>query len=216
MLPFAYAYDVHTTQHDPTSESAWTIATPKPAFSALDPPSYHPTSSPRSSLLSLSLLIDWEEHQHQLVEMTLIPSYHRSLAFPLYPSWTLAESCQKAEHSTLPRRKCGSSVPRDAFRRLQGTQTSFVLPSAKCRLCPISPHFGRLASDFCVASAISNFARHRCFRVLSRLDLFSEPKFRISSQVTELNNKLVKSYDRVSNLEDDCHVTGSLLSELVS
>jgi Rab guanine nucleotide exchange factor SEC2 len=31
------------------------------------------------------------------------------------------------------------------------------------------------------------------------------------SQVTELNNKLVKSYDRVSNLEDDLHVTGSSL-----
>lgn len=29
------------------------------------------------------------------------------------------------------------------------------------------------------------------------------------SQVTELNNKLVKSYDRVSDLEDDLHVTSS-------
>ncbi|KAH9956040.1 hypothetical protein BGW80DRAFT_1391016, partial [Lactifluus volemus] len=33
---------------------------------------------------------------HQLVETTLIPSYRRSLAFPLYCSWTLAESCRKA------------------------------------------------------------------------------------------------------------------------
>jgi hypothetical protein len=31
------------------------------------------------------------------------------------------------------------------------------------------------------------------------------------SQVTELNNKLVKSYDRVSDLEDDLHVTSSTL-----
>jgi hypothetical protein len=31
------------------------------------------------------------------------------------------------------------------------------------------------------------------------------------SQVTELNNKLVKSYDRVSDLEDDLHVTSSAL-----
>ncbi|KAH9006075.1 proline-rich protein [Lactarius hatsudake] len=31
------------------------------------------------------------------------------------------------------------------------------------------------------------------------------------SQVTQLNNKLVKSYDRVSNLEDDLHVTSSSL-----
>ena len=31
------------------------------------------------------------------------------------------------------------------------------------------------------------------------------------SQVTELNNKLVKSYDRVSDLEDDLHLTSSTL-----
>ena len=31
------------------------------------------------------------------------------------------------------------------------------------------------------------------------------------SQVTELNNKLVRSYDRVSDLEDDLHVTSSTL-----
>src|ERR1700680_4131651 len=31
------------------------------------------------------------------------------------------------------------------------------------------------------------------------------------SQVTELNNKLVKSYDRVSDLEDNVHVTSSAL-----
>src|SRR5713226_7931091 len=31
------------------------------------------------------------------------------------------------------------------------------------------------------------------------------------SQVTELNNKLVKSYDRVSDLEDDVHLTSSTL-----
>src|SRR5260221_12655264 len=31
------------------------------------------------------------------------------------------------------------------------------------------------------------------------------------SQVTELNNKLVKSYDPVSDLEDDLHVTSSAL-----
>jgi hypothetical protein len=138
---------------------------------------------------------------HQLVETTLIPSYRRSLAFPLYCSWTLAESCRKAEHSTVGITSCFKKSAKFCFSscraanagraspvmpfvchpRLQGTQMSFVLPSAKCRLSPISPHFGRLASDFCVASAISNFARRRCFRVSSRLDLFSEPKFRISS-----------------------------------
>lgn len=31
------------------------------------------------------------------------------------------------------------------------------------------------------------------------------------SQVTELNNKLVKSYDRVSDLEDDLHISSSNL-----
>ncbi|KAH9977112.1 hypothetical protein BGW80DRAFT_1435864 [Lactifluus volemus] len=44
-LLFAYAYDARTTQHDPTSESAWTIATLTPAFSALDPPPYHYSTS---------------------------------------------------------------------------------------------------------------------------------------------------------------------------
>jgi protein SHQ1 len=87
-LLFAYAYDARTTQHDPTSESAWTIATLTPAFSALDPPPYHSTSNiPPSSSSS----IDWEE----LVETTLIATYRRALAFPLYRSWTLAESCRK-------------------------------------------------------------------------------------------------------------------------
>ena len=34
------------------------------------------------------------------------------------------------------------------------------------------------------------------------------------SQVSQLNNKLVKSYDRVSDLEDDLHVTNASLREV--
>jgi protein SHQ1 len=86
-LLFAYAYDARTTQHDPTPESAWTIAALTPAFSALDPPPYH-SPSPSISVGYLDT-----QDQQQLIE-TLIPSYRRALAMPLYRSWALAESCR--------------------------------------------------------------------------------------------------------------------------
>jgi len=67
---FAYAYDCRTTQHDPTSESAWTICSLTPSFSSLD------TSSARS------------------LAQTLGASYRRALAFPLYRNWALCERCR--------------------------------------------------------------------------------------------------------------------------
>ncbi|KAH9946275.1 SHQ1-domain-containing protein [Epithele typhae] len=79
---FSYAYDVRTTQHEPTPESAWTIASLTPAFSALDPPPYAP-----SSRGPLSLSVDE-------LEVTFAASYRRSLSFPLYRSWALAEACR--------------------------------------------------------------------------------------------------------------------------
>lgn len=66
---FSYAYDCRTTQQDPTSESAWTIAVLTPAFSSL----------PSSSSLPPS------------PESILVSSYRRALAFPLYRSWALCE-----------------------------------------------------------------------------------------------------------------------------
>ncbi|KAI0255359.1 SHQ1 protein-domain-containing protein [Lactifluus subvellereus] len=75
-LLFAYAYDARTTQHDPTPESAWTIA-------ALTPPS--PLSTP---------LHEDEAPERWPTTETLIPSYRRALAFPLHRSWALAESCR--------------------------------------------------------------------------------------------------------------------------
>lgn len=66
---FAFAYDLRTTQGDPTTESAWTIASLCPAFSALD--------------VSYDL------------ESTLVTSYRRALAFPLYRNWNLCERCRK-------------------------------------------------------------------------------------------------------------------------
>jgi protein SHQ1 len=88
-LLFSYAYDARTTQHDPTPESAWTIAVLTPTFSALDPPPY-PTNAnsvddppPSSS----------DINTRELAE-SLIPSYRRALAFPLYRSWALAEACR--------------------------------------------------------------------------------------------------------------------------
>ncbi|KAH6919073.1 SHQ1 protein-domain-containing protein [Coprinopsis sp. MPI-PUGE-AT-0042] len=78
-LLFAYAYESRTNQLDPTPESAWTLCTLTPAFSALDPP--NPSGTTRSF------------SQEELVQ-ALIPSYRRSLAFPLYRSWALAEKCR--------------------------------------------------------------------------------------------------------------------------
>ncbi|KII89034.1 hypothetical protein PLICRDRAFT_40686 [Plicaturopsis crispa FD-325 SS-3] len=82
-LLFAYAYETRTTQGDPTPESAWTLSTLVPAFSALDPPPYAPiASSPPTVFTSASL------------GATLVPPYRRSLAFPLYRSFALAEACR--------------------------------------------------------------------------------------------------------------------------
>ena len=98
-LLFAYAYDARTTQHDPTPESAWTIAALTPAFSALDPPPY--SHSPhRSPQVTQRITKDDLKHSDldfesgELAE-TFIPSYCRAVAFPLYRSWALADACRK-------------------------------------------------------------------------------------------------------------------------
>lgn len=88
---FSYAYDARTTQQEPTSESAWTICSLTPMFSALDPPpydlsSYLPPSNDPASISHLNF------SQNEL-QTTLIPSIRRSLAFPLYRSIILAETC---------------------------------------------------------------------------------------------------------------------------
>lgn len=79
-LLFSYAYECRTTQHDPTPESAWTLATLIPAFSALDPP----------NLTVVNPLVFSTGELSQI----LATSYRRSLAFPLYRSWILAEACR--------------------------------------------------------------------------------------------------------------------------
>ena len=92
-LLFAYFYDSRTSQHDPTPESAWTICTLIPAFSALDPPhSAHYVSGCHAFSVD------------ELKE-TLLPSYRRLLAFPLYRSFTLAEKCQEDLAYTLKQGK---------------------------------------------------------------------------------------------------------------
>ncbi|KAH9952191.1 SHQ1-domain-containing protein [Amylocystis lapponica] len=83
-LMFSYAYEARTTQHEPTPESAWTISTLTPAFSALDPPPY-PPFAPETD----SSMFSPEE-----LAATLIASYRRALAFPLYRSFVLAEACR--------------------------------------------------------------------------------------------------------------------------
>ncbi|KAF8739464.1 hypothetical protein AX14_009447 [Amanita brunnescens Koide BX004] len=89
-LLFSYAYESRTTQHDPTPESAWTICTLTPAFSALDPP--------RSSS-------DVNSFTHDEILETLVPSYRRSLAFPLHRSFILSEACQRDVSRLLSRGK---------------------------------------------------------------------------------------------------------------
>ncbi|KAH9967827.1 SHQ1-domain-containing protein [Russula dissimulans] len=123
-LLFAYAYDARTTQHDPTPESAWTIAALTPAFSALDPPPYSHSHSPLQQQQQQQRDTD---HRHAAPKLepderlgpepepvldhfsfhrsgspgtprelaeTLVPSYRRALAFPLYRSWALADACR--------------------------------------------------------------------------------------------------------------------------
>ncbi|KAL6309068.1 SHQ1-domain-containing protein [Sparassis latifolia] len=84
-LLFSHAYETRTTQHDPTPESAWTIGSLTPAFSALDPPPYSPTPPP----LSQSSSFDASE-----LAAVFTASYRRALAFPLHRSFALAEACR--------------------------------------------------------------------------------------------------------------------------
>jgi len=103
-LLFAYAYDARTTQHDPTPESAWTIAALTPAFSALDPPPYshpthlHPPPQQRETETGYEpedgLEPDSNSKPPRELAETLVPSYRRALAFPLYRSWALADACR--------------------------------------------------------------------------------------------------------------------------
>ncbi|KAJ6551864.1 SHQ1-domain-containing protein [Mycena capillaripes] len=80
---FGYAYETRTTQGDPTPESAWTLCSLVPAFSALDPPPY---SAPTTSS---------ETPSPSELTASLSQSYRRSLCFPLYRSFLLAEACRE-------------------------------------------------------------------------------------------------------------------------
>lgn len=94
-LLFAYAYDKRTTMHDPTPESAWTICSLVPAFSALDPAPYTTVKPDISQLLFTDA---------ELIS-TLATSYRRSLAFPLYRSFQLSEACRRDVASCMARGK---------------------------------------------------------------------------------------------------------------
>ncbi|KAI0818917.1 SHQ1-domain-containing protein [Irpex lacteus] len=89
-LLFAYAYDSRTNQKDPTPESAWTICSLTPAFSALDPAPYSPPPNTAQDRFAEEELI-----------ATFATSYRRSLAFPLHRSYALAEKCRSDVASFL-------------------------------------------------------------------------------------------------------------------
>ncbi|KAJ7062149.1 SHQ1 protein-domain-containing protein [Mycena amicta] len=78
---FAYSYDARTTEGDSTPESVWTICALTPAFSALDPAPYSPTTG------------SLEVTNTDLVA-TLVQSYRRALAYPLHRSFVLADACR--------------------------------------------------------------------------------------------------------------------------
>jgi len=92
---FSYAYETRTTQHDPTPESAWTLSSLTPAFSALDPPPYAAAAAPSDSAL-------FTEPE---LTATFTASYRRALAFPLYHSFALAEACRVDVAALLARGK---------------------------------------------------------------------------------------------------------------
>jgi len=92
-LLFSYMYDSRTSQHDPTSESAWTICNLTPSFTALDPP--------LSSHYTGGCHVFSKDELHE----TLLPSYRRSLAFPLYRSFLLSEKCREDIASILRKGK---------------------------------------------------------------------------------------------------------------
>ncbi|KAJ3521375.1 hypothetical protein NMY22_g12345 [Coprinellus aureogranulatus] len=79
-LLFSYAYESRTNQLDATPESAWTLCILTPAFTALLPP--EPSSTNALEFTTQELI------------NALVPSYRRSLAFPLYRSFALSEKCR--------------------------------------------------------------------------------------------------------------------------
>jgi len=97
-LLFAHAYDKRTTLHDPTPESAWTICSLVPAFSALDPPPYTSVTSD-ITVASRLLFTDAE------LISTLATSYRRSFTFPLYRSFQLSDACRRDVASHMARGK---------------------------------------------------------------------------------------------------------------
>lgn len=74
---FSYMYDARTTGHEPTSESAWTIAALTPCFAALV--------------------------QQPTLRETVVASYRRALCWPLYRSWKLCERVKGDVVSLLER-----------------------------------------------------------------------------------------------------------------
>jgi len=101
-LLFSFAYDSRTTQSDPTPESAWTICSLTPAFSALDPPPY-PVLSPNVSESSP----DGVEFPTCELISTLVPSVRRTLAFPLHRNFALATQCLRDVSNAFRRGKRG-------------------------------------------------------------------------------------------------------------
>jgi len=103
---FSYAYDLRTTQHDPTTESPWTISILTPCFSTLD-------TSPTSPNSPLAVCFR--------------ASYRRALAFPLYRNWVLCEKLRE-DVTTILRggKRCVLRALLEAKKIIDGSDVYYV------------------------------------------------------------------------------------------
>lgn len=179
-LMYAHAYDKRTTLNDPTAESAWTICNLVAAFSALDPPPYSPVEFS-------GVALDFTDAE---LTSTLVTSYRRSLAFPLYRSFHLAERCRQDVAA--------------AFRRGKRLLTKYLL-----ELKNILDHhdvyyvYSKIwVEDFCVWIQ-ANASDAVLVRIGEKLDALRVPKSAIGWDLEELEEATRFAVDRDSDSDDE-------------
>lgn len=179
-LMYAHAYDKRTTLNDPTAESAWTICNLVAPFSALDPPPYSPVEFS-------GVALDFTDAE---LTSTLVTSYRRSLTFPLYRSFQLAERCRQDVAA--------------AFRRGKRLITKYLL-----ELKDILDHhdvyyvYSKIwVEDFCVwiQAGASDAV---LVRIGEKLDALRVPKSAIGWDLGELEEATRFAVDRDSDSDDE-------------
>ncbi|TFK27328.1 SHQ1-domain-containing protein, partial [Coprinopsis marcescibilis] len=179
-LLFAYSYESRTNQLDPTPESAWTMCNLIPAFTALDPPSASHDWSPEHS----------GQFSKNELKATLLPSYRRSLSFPLYRSFALAEKCRSDTAGLLSKgRRTVMRCLLDMKRILDRHEVYYVY--SKIWL-----------DDFCVwvQSSASDDALVQLSKVLRETPMDKES---IGWHLEALEASTQETYDRVADSDDE-------------